>query len=146
MIKIIAVGKNNALLRHYESEIVRRIGRISRFELVELKGDKSKNPLEIIRKEDESILSRIKEEEFVCALDVSGVSVDSFGFSDVIREHDNIVFVIGGAYGFGDKVRLRADLSLSFSLLTFNHQVFRVMLLEQVYRSLSIIAGGKYHK
>ena len=111
MIRIIAVGKNNPLLKEYEAELALRICRFSRFEIVELKEDKSNNSSEIIKKEDDKILSRIKDDEFVCALDVSGgVSMDSVRFSEMIKKQGDVVFVIGGAYGFGSKVRSRANL------------------------------------
>ncbi|MEA2004229.1 MAG: 23S rRNA (pseudouridine(1915)-N(3))-methyltransferase RlmH, partial [archaeon] len=112
-----------------------------------LKEDKSKNPAQIVIKEDMKILEKIKDNnDLVYALDVSGVCIDSVAFSEELKKNRDIVFVIGGAYGFGDSLRKRADKLLSFSPMTFNHQLFRVMLLEQVYRGLSIINNRKYHK
>ncbi len=146
MIKIIAVGKNNPALKEYEADLARRIKRFSKFDLVELKEDKSKNPAQIVGKEDIKILEKIKDKELVYALDVSGVGMDSVAFSEELKNCSDITFVIGGAYGFGDAVRKRADKLISFSDMTFNHQIFRVMLLEQVYRGLSIINNRKYHK
>ena len=146
MIKIIAVGKNNPALKEYEADLARRIKRFSKFELLELKEDKSKNPAQIVEKEDIKILEKIKDNEKVYALDVSGAGMDSIRFSEELKNNRNIVFVIGGTYGFGDAVRKRADKLISFSAMTFNHQIFRIMLLEQVYRGLSIINNRKYHK
>lgn len=146
MIKIIAVGKNNPALKEYEIDFIQRIKRFSRFELVELKEDKSRTPAQIIEKEAIKILDRIKDGQKVYALDVLGTSMDSFKFSDELKDNDDIVFVIGGAYGLGDNVKKRADKLISFSPMTFNHQLARIMLLEQVYRGFSIIKGRNYHK
>ncbi|MCK5234279.1 MAG: 23S rRNA (pseudouridine(1915)-N(3))-methyltransferase RlmH [Candidatus Aenigmarchaeota archaeon] len=146
MIKIIAVGKNNPALKEYEADLARRIKMFSRYEFVELKEDKSKNPAQIIIKEDMKILEKIKDNDLVYALDVSGVCMDSVAFSEELKKNRDIVFVIGGAYGFGNNLRKRADKLVSFSPMTFNHQIFRVMLLEQVYRGFSIINNRKYHK
>lgn len=146
MIKIIAVGKNNPALKEYEADFVKRIKRFSKFDLVELKEDKSKNPVQIVGKEDIKILEKIKDKEIVYALDISGRGMDSVAFSEELKNNYDITFVVGGAYGFGDAVRKRADKLISFSAMTFNHQIFRVMLLEQVYRGLSIINNRKYHK
>ncbi|MBW6462497.1 MAG: 23S rRNA (pseudouridine(1915)-N(3))-methyltransferase RlmH [DPANN group archaeon] len=146
MIKIIAVGKNNPVLKDYEIDFIKRIQRFSKFELVELKEDKSRTPAEIIEKEDIIICGRIKDGQKVYALDVLGASMDSFKFADELKKNDDIVFVIGGAYGFGDRIKKRADKLISFSPMTFNHQLARIMLLEQVYRGFSIIKGTNYHK
>ncbi len=147
MIRVIAVGKNNPALREYEADLSKRIGRFARFEMIELKEDKSKTTDQILEKEADKILARIKDKEYVCLLDISGgKSLDSVAFSDMIKNKDDIVFIIGGAFGVSGKVRKRADALLSFSSMTFNHQLFRMMLLEQIYRGLSIIKGHKYHK
>ncbi|NOQ55866.1 MAG: 23S rRNA (pseudouridine(1915)-N(3))-methyltransferase RlmH [Nanohaloarchaea archaeon] len=146
MIKIVAVGKNNPALKDYEIDLIRRIKRFSRFELIELKEDKSRTPAQIIEKEAIKILDRIKDGDKVYVLDILGKSMDSVAFSEMFKEVADITFVIGGAYGLSESVKKRADKLISFSLMTFNHQLARIMLLEQVYRGFSIINGRKYHK
>lgn len=96
------------------------------------------------------ILKPIKEDDFVVLLDERGKDVDTPGFSVLLDRHlqsgtKRLVFIIGGAYGVADEVRSRANMTLKLSSLVFPHMLVRLVLIEQLYRALSIIEGGKYH-
>jgi 23S rRNA (pseudouridine1915-N3)-methyltransferase len=106
---------------------------------------------EIKTKEGERLLSRIKNGEFVCALDLNKEEPDSILFSQKVmtmlqRGGSSLTFVIGGSLGLGDNIKGRANASLSLSRLTFTHQMTRVILLEQVYRAFKIASHEPYHK
>ncbi|MEL5897718.1 23S rRNA (pseudouridine(1915)-N(3))-methyltransferase RlmH, partial [Clostridium sporogenes] len=93
----------------------------------------------------------IKDNSFVIALDLKGKSITSEEFSNLIENcrltgSSTITFVIGGSLGLSEQVLSRANYKLSFSKMTFPHQLFRVMLLEQIYRAFRILAGEPYHK
>ena len=143
MITIISVGSNK-MFKAQELEYLERIKRFAKAELVELKEDKSRHENEVIRKEGEMILSRIKERKFF-ALDPKGISLSTEDFEKMIRNRDAI-FVIGGANGLSDEVKRRSEKMISLSAMTFTHEMARVILLEQIYRALTIGRGMKYHK
>ena len=143
MLTIISVGSNK-MFKAQEIEYLARIKRFAKAELVELKEDKSRHENEVIRKEGEMILSRIKERKFF-ALDPKGISLSTEDFEKMIRNMDAI-FVIGGANGLSDEVKRRSEKMISLSLMTFTHEMARVILLEQIYRALTIGRGMKYHK
>mgnify|MGYP002524176820 CR=1 FL=1 len=102
-------------------------------------------------KEGERILKAIKDKDFVIALAILGKQMDSVAFSKYIENltisgHSSIVFVIGGSLGLSDSVLSRSDFKISFSEMTFPHQLMRVILLEQIYRGMRIINNEPYHK
>ena len=102
-------------------------------------------------KEGEALLKRIKEDAYVISLEIEGSSLDSVELSQKIQElglsgRSNLAFVIGGSDGLSQGVRARADFKLSFSKMTFPHQLMRVILLEQIYRIFKIARGETYHK
>ena len=99
----------------------------------------------------ERILSAIKDDAYVCALAIEGKMLDSVELSEKIERlgiegTSNITFVIGGSLGLADDVLKRADYKLSFSKMTFPHQLMRVILLEQIYRAYRIMKNEPYHK
>lgn len=101
--------------------------------------------------EGKEILKKIQKNDFVIALEIEGKILSSTRLAETISEltaygHSDIVFVIGGSLGLSTEVSKRADLSLSFSAMTFPHQMMRVILLEQIYRSFKIIKNEAYHK
>lgn len=101
--------------------------------------------------EGQALLSRIKKTDYVITLEIQGKELSSEELAGKIRElslsgHSQIVLVIGGSLGLSREVSRRADFKLSFSRMTFPHQMIRVFLLEQIYRSFKIIKGEKYHK
>lgn len=157
MIKIISIGKiKEAYLKDAILEYSKRISKYSKLELIELKDEIiPDNPSDaIINKikdiEGNSILSKIKD-DYVIALDLKGEMLDSVEFAKKIegintKGISTITFVIGGSLGLSDNVLSRANYKLSFSKLTFPHQLFRVILLEQIYRAYKILNNEIYHK
>ena len=101
-------------------------------------------------KESRDILKQIKPSDFVVLLDVQGEFMDSLKYSKYLEKLENeakdIVFVIGGSYGVSDSVKQRANKLLSFSKMTFPHELFRLMFFEQLYRAYSLKNNKKYHK
>jgi 23S rRNA (pseudouridine1915-N3)-methyltransferase len=157
-ITIITVGK---LKERYFKEAVEeystRLSKYCKLDIVEVPDEKAPEDLSraqelmVIQKEGQGILKHIKEDTFVIALAIQGKqlsSEDLAGFiNDLgIRGRSSIAFVIGGSLGLSDEVLKRADFKLSFSPMTFPHQLMRVILLEQVYRGFRIIKGEPYHK
>ena len=104
----------------------------------------------IKRLEGERILKAVREEDYVIALAIQGEALSSEELAQRLQELSirgrRIVFIIGGSLGLHDSVLARADMRLSFSKMTFPHQLMRVVLLEQIYRSFRIIKGEPYHK
>jgi len=148
---IISVGKCrdksiNALCDEYS----KRLGAYAKTSLVELPHGKG-SVSEIKSKEAESILSKVKPNSFVIALDEKGKKLSTKKFAEFIEQKSVMGFssfdvIIGGAEGLDDSVRSRANLILSFSDLTFPHMMVRVILLEQLYRVMSLINNHPYHR
>lgn len=138
-------------------EYSKRLSRYCKLEIIEVQDEKTPDNasenlnLQIKQKEGERILSAIKDDAYVCALAIEGKMLDSVELSQKIDRlgiegKSNIVFVIGGSLGLSKEVLDRADYYLSFSKMTFPHQLMRVILLEQIYRSYRIIKSEPYHK
>lgn len=156
-INIICVGKlKEAYLRGAVEEYSKRLRTLCKLTVTELgeeyAGD-NPSPAEterIVSAESERILSKIGKNDYVFAMCVEGRNISSEELSqrieDISRTHSTIDFVIGGSWGLSEKLKARADFRLSMGKMTFPHQLFRVMLLEQVYRSFQISKGTKYHK
>ena len=148
MIKIITVGKiKEKYFIDAIEEYKKRITKYSKLEIIELSDfnyDKEKTLFE----EGKNILSKINEKDFVITMEIEGKKMDSIELSSFIDKNisRNITFVIGGSYGLSKEVKERSDYKLSFSDLTFPHQLFRIILLEQIYRSFRIINNESYHK
>ena len=151
-IKCIAIGKTksqdfSSLIKSYLSKITHYIN----FELIiinEIKSIKNKNIQK--SKEAESILKNIKADSHIILLDENGKELSSVFFSKFIQHHLNsskkeIIFIIGGAYGFSDKLLKRANEKISLSKMTFSHQMVRIIFLEQLYRSFTILKNEPYH-
>jgi 23S rRNA (pseudouridine1915-N3)-methyltransferase len=152
MIKIICVGKikekyfNDAI-----AEYIKRLSKYTKLEIIELEDDGSDDEKISLNNEKDKILKYIKPHTYVIVLDINGIMYDSLKLSKKIEQllvegNSDIVFIIGGSYGLHDDIKTKADLRLSFSQLTFPHQLFRVILLEQIYRSFKIINNETYHK
>ena len=143
MIKIICVKK---LKKKYLSdacqEYLKRIHKYTKIEIIELKDSN-------ILEERDNILKYINK-DYIITLDIEGNSLDSPTLSkkidNIFLTNSNITFIIGGSYGLHEDINKLSNFSLSFSKLTFPHQLFRVMLLEQIYRSFKIINNETYHK
>lgn len=157
-ITLITVGKiKEKYLRDAIDEYSKRLSRYCKLDIVELPDEKTpdnaseKEELQIKEKEGKNILSKIKENSYVIAMDLKGKHITSEEFSSLIDNlgvegNSNITFVIGGSLGLSQEVIKRANYKLCFSKMTFPHQLFRVMLLEQIYRGYRIIKGEPYHK
>ena len=157
-ITIICVGKiKEKYLKSAIDEYTKRLSRYCKLSIVELSDEKTpdnaseKEEILIKEKEGEAILKSIKNSMFAIALELKGNMLSSLELSDYIRDlgikgESNMAFIIGGSLGLSKNVLDRANYKLCFSKMTFPHQLFRVMLLEQVYRGFRIISGEPYHK
>lgn len=154
---LICVGRlKERYWRDAAGEYEKRLARFGRFEEIELPDlPEPANSSEAIEaqiraREGRAILQKIREDDIVVALCIDGKRMDSLELSGLVRRLTDtgrrVVFVIGGSLGLSPEVVARAQHRLSFSPMTFPHQLARVMLLEQVYRALKISAGEKYHK
>ena len=147
MIKIISVGKLKE--KHFSEacgEYLKRLGRYSRVEVVELKEQSDKDINVAKRKEGVLIASKLANYSgFKIALDSKGRQLSSEEFSQMLKKQD-IAFIIGGPDGLSQEILDKADFILSLSKMTLPHQLARVFLLEQIYRGFTILEGGKYHK
>ncbi len=151
MIKIICVGKiKEKYLKDAISEYQKRLSKYTKLEIIELNDISNLNRNDIIEKEGINILNNIKDKDYVITLDINGIKMNSVKFADTLAKtliiNSNIVFIIGGSYGLSNSVSARSNLKLSFSDLTFPHQLFRVILLEQIYRAFKINNNEEYHK
>lgn len=157
-IKIVCIGKlKEKYWRDAIDEYSKRISRFAKIEIVELKETRiSDNPSpaeeeKVKISEGEEILKKIKKDDYCITLEIMGKQLDSVELAGKIKDlgvtgHSDICFVIGGSLGLSADVSRRADFKLSFSKMTFPHQMMRVILLEQVYRAFKINANEKYHK
>lgn len=157
-ITLVTVGKiKEKYLREAVAEYVKRLSKYCKLEIIETADEKTPDHVgetveESIRaKEAERILRYIREDAFVVTLEILGKQLTSEELAEKIKTlgvhgKSHIIFVIGGSIGLGKKVLDRADFALSFSKMTFPHQLMRVILLEQIYRSFRIINGEPYHK
>ncbi|MEZ0536302.1 23S rRNA (pseudouridine(1915)-N(3))-methyltransferase RlmH [Caldicellulosiruptoraceae bacterium PP1] len=151
MIKIICVGK---IKEHFYKdaclEYKKRINKWIKINEIEIQEYNYDDINKSLAYEGKEILSKIKKGDYVIAMDINGTKLSSIGFSEKIKKlltsNNDIVFVIGGSNGLSDEVKNIAKMKLSFSDMTFPHQLFRIMLYEQIYRSLCIINNTKYHK
>lgn len=157
-INIITVGKlKEKYLKLGIEEFSKRLSKYCKLDFVELDDEKcpenlsEKDMLIVKDKEGKKILSRIKNNSYVIALAIDAKNLSSEELADTIsnlgvRGHSHITFVIGGSLGLSDEVLKRADYKLSFSKMTFPHQMMKLILLEQIYRSFRINNNEPYHK
>lgn len=157
-ITIVCVGKiKENFYRDAVLEYSKRLGRYCRLEIVETADEKTPEGAsalleeQIKEKEAKRILDKIRDDDFVCILEITGKRFSSEGFAQwmeqlTVKGISEIVFVIGGSLGLHGSVRQRANMAVSFSDMTFPHQLMRVILCEQIYRAFRIIHGAPYHK
>jgi len=152
-ITLVTVGKiKEKYLEAAIAEYSKRLGRYCRLEIVQVADEASElQEAQIRDKEGERILAHIKEDAYVIALAIDGKQRSSEEMAawmeDLgVRGESHLQFIIGGSLGLSQAVLNRADTKISFSRLTFPHQLMRVILLEQIYRSFRIIKGEPYHK
>lgn len=157
-ITVLTVGKiKEKFYRDAIDEYAKRLSKYASVSIVEVSDEKTKENLsdtellQILNTEGNKLLSKIPDNAYVIALDILGKKLDSVGFSRFMEERMNtgdshLVFVIGGSLGLSDEVKNRANYKISFSDMTFPHQLMRVILLEQVYRGFRIMRNEPYHK
>ena len=150
MIKIICVGKvKEDYYKDAISEYIKRLSKYTKVEIIEL-NDYNYDKEKTIREESKLIIDKLNNNDYKILLDIKGNMLDSETLSkkinDVMITNSNIAFIIGGSYGVSDELRNIVDYRLSFSILTFPHQLFRVVLLEQIYRCFKIMNNEEYHK
>ncbi|MBC5713835.1 23S rRNA (pseudouridine(1915)-N(3))-methyltransferase RlmH [Roseburia sp. BX1005] len=157
-ITILTVGKiKEDFYRKAIAEYSKRLSRYCKLEIIEVTNEKTPDSAsavveeQIKDKEGERLLKYIREDAYVVALAIEGKMLDSIELSKNIEQlgimgKSHIIFVIGGSLGLSDRILKRADYKLSFSKMTFPHQLMRVILLEQIYRSYRIICKEPYHK
>ena len=151
MIKIITVGTiKEKYLKDAIEEYTKRISRYTNIELIEVKDEGLVEPVKAIEKEREKIEKYLSEKDYIITLEIEGKELTSEELAEKIDkiglETSNITFIIGGSYGLSEKIKEKANFHLSFSKMTFPHQLFRVLLLEQIYRSYKINNNESYHK
>ena len=156
-VTLICVGKvKEKFYRDSIKEYEKRLGAYIKLNTIEISDEKVKveNDSEIalaMEKEGNNILSKIKDNQYVITLEILGKNLSSEEFASKIDNlmltgKSDVALVIGGSYGLSNSVKKRSDFALSFSRMTFPHQMMRVVLLEQVYRAYRIITGASYHK
>lgn len=152
MIKIVAVGKiKESFLRDGIDEYVKRIKAFDKIEIIEVKEYNTDNIKQNILNEGEAILKEINDKDYLITLEIKGKELDSIELSQKIDEikcynSSTITFVIGGSNGLSPMVSEKSNFKLSFSKMTFPHQLMRLILVEQIYRANTILANKEYHK
>lgn len=153
-IKLIAIGKtDNKSLQTLLDDYMKRLSFYVKFDLEiipDIKNVKNLSEAQQKEKEGELLLSRLSTTDHVILLDENGKSFSSVGFSAELQKKMNaglktLVFVIGGPYGFSDKVYENSNAKISLSLMTFSHQMVRLFMIEQLYRGFTILNNEPYH-
>lgn len=157
-LRVICVGRlKEKFYTDAVNEFKKRLSRFAEVEIVELADEKAPEKLsdaeleQIKLAEWRRILAKLADGETVVALDIKGVQLSSTELADKLKNlmlegKSRIAFIIGGSNGLSSEVLARADFKLSFSKMTFSHQIFRIMLMEQLYRAFKIINNEPYHK
>ena len=150
MIKIITVGKiKEQYLVDAIKEYSKRLSKYTKLEIIEVK-DEDFDINKTLETEKNNILKYVDTKDYIITLDIEGNNISSMDFAnkinDIFNHNSNITFIIGGSYGLHEDIKKLSNYSLSFSKMTFPHQLFRVMLLEQIYRAYKINNNETYHK
>ena len=151
MIKIICLGKiKEEYLNDGIKEYLKRIQKYHPIEIIELEDVGIDDKKVAIKKEQEKILKILNPKDYIITLEIEGKEETSIEFAKRINEifnyNSNITFIIGGSFGLGEEIKKLSNFSLSFSKMTFPHQLFRIILLEQIYRTFKINNNEEYHK
>lgn len=144
MIKIICVGKlKEVYLKDGINDYLKRLSKYHKIELIELQDSN-------INQEKEEILKKINKKDFIITLEIQGKELSSIDFANLIDKtfitNPNITFIIGGSCGLHEEIKNLSNYKLSFSKFTFPHGLFRLILLEQIYRAMKILNNETYHK
>lgn len=157
-ITLITVGKiKEKYLKDAIAEYSKRLSKYCKLEIIEVADEKTPDHAssvveDMVRtKEAERILKHVKEDAYIITLEIGGKMLSSEELADKVETLgvqgiSHIIFIIGGSIGLGTEVLAKSNYALSFSKMTFPHQLMRVILLEQIYRSYRIISGEPYHK
>jgi len=151
MIKIICIGKlKEKYLKEAQDEYLKRLKKYTQIELIELPDSTIDDPKIALEKEKLEINKYLTGKEYLITLEIEGKELSSTELSEKIDktliENSNITFLIGGSYGIHSNIKEKSNFKLSFSKMTFPHQLFRILLLEQIFRSYKILNNEKYHK
>ncbi len=153
-IKLLAIGKtDNKELQSLINEYTKRLGFYIKFSLdiiPDIKNSKNLSEAQQKQKEGELILGKIKTTDALILLDENGKQLNSVAFSGYLQKHMNsgvkqLIFVIGGPYGFSKDVYKKANGKISLSKMTFSHQMVRLFIVEQLYRGFTILRNESYH-
>ena len=154
-VKLILVGKTkDAWIREGIGHYQKLLQKYAEFQIIEIKEEKitrSKDEKNILGAEGQRVSKYLKKDTLCMALDVRGYELSSEEFADLLekslnRGHNSFTFILGGALGISEKILQACPVKLSLSRMTFTHELSRIILLEQIYRAFSILAGTKYHK
>ncbi len=156
-VTIIALSKlKEKYLKDASDEYLKRLSRYCKLQVVEIEPERlNDNPSQneinsALEKEAQAVFKRIPESSYVAAMCIEGKKLSSENFAKTLSSAQfssgGMTFIIGSSYGLADSVKKRADIRLSVSDMTFPHQLFRIMLLEQIYRGFKINEGSAYHK
>ena len=153
-IKLIVIGKTKSkFLIDGENEYQKRLKYYCKFSellIPDIKNGGKLSKKELKKKEGSLILESIKNSDYVILLDDKGITLSSIEFSEflnkkMVSSRSELVFVVGGAFGFSESIYKRANTKLSLSKMTFSHQMVRLIFKEQLYRGFTIIKGNSYH-
>lgn len=153
-IKLLGIGKtDDPALQNLTEMYIKRLGFYNRFEfelIPDIKNSKNLDENQQKQKEGELLLNKVVASDFVVLLDENGKQYSSEAFSEFIQKRLNsglkqLVFIVGGPYGFSEDVYKRADAKLSLSKMTFSHQMVRLFFVEQLYRAFTILKNEPYH-
>lgn len=151
MIKLIVVGQiKEKYLKDAIEEYQKRISKYTNIEIIELKDEGLVEAEKAIKLEGEKINKYLNDKDYIITMEIEGKELTSIEFAkkidSILIENSNITFIIGGSYGIANEIKNKARMHLSFSKMTFPHQLFRLLLLEQIYRAYKINNNESYHK
>ena len=151
MIKIICLGSiKESYLNDAIKEYTKRLSKYCDLNIIELDDVGLDDAKVALKKEEEKLLKVINPKDYIITLEIEGKELTSVEFSKKIEDtliiNSNITFIIGGSFGLSEEIKKLSNFKLSFSKMTFPHQLFRVILLEQLYRAFKIINNESYHK
>ncbi len=151
MIKVICIGKlKENYLKEAEEEYLKRLKKYTNIELIELQDSNIDDEKIALEKEKELVEKQLTGKEYLVTLEIEGKELSSIELAEKLDKtfitNSNITFLIGGSYGIHPSIKEKSNFKLSFSKMTFPHQLFRILLLEQLFRSYKILNHEKYHK
>ncbi len=151
MIKILCVGKiKEKFFKDSIEEYLKRLNKYTKIEIIEVNDVDLNNKELTLEKEKNNMIKYINDKDYIITLEIEGKQISSVEFSNLIDKtlinNSNITFIIGGSYGIHEDIKNKSNFKLSFSKMTFPHQLFRIILLEQIYRGFKIIKNESYHK